>query len=350
MASRKKKTLPKDFEDLLQAGDIGALKAVFDNCDVNARGGVFKQTALAFNECPDALARWLVQNSADISAPDSYGETPLHARAGHWQGRIEILLELGADLHHGENARGTPLRRAAGCYNVDTARVLIEHGARVDAGNSAGQTPLAFALARCNNADIERMSSLAALLLEAGASVSLEAKAQVARIGANFEFHRAGFNPETVDAASAALDALYRLFDVTPAPRRKTHNGEAPIVSYAAGWERQFEELWALLVPSSGAAETVQGEVIRITGRIRDEWLRNGGTNWDADYKKMADAFLAHICSGAAISGDERAEAVSLIADVKKGTGDMDRLCALGVRWVALNPLPTKLPAPDYRR
>jgi hypothetical protein len=97
--------LPKDFEDLLVKGDIEALKAAFDNCDVGARGGTFKQTALAFNDCPDELVRWPVERGADLSAGDSCGETPLHSRAGHWKGHIELLIELGADARH---SGGTP--------------------------------------------------------------------------------------------------------------------------------------------------------------------------------------------------------------------------------------------------
>ena len=131
VAKAKRKTLPKDFESLLKTGDVEALKAVFDGCDVNARGGVFKQTALAFNDCPDEFARWLVDQGADVSAPDSYGDTPLHARSGHWQGRIGILLDLGADVHGGENARGTPLHKAAAVGNLRAVELLLAHGARV---------------------------------------------------------------------------------------------------------------------------------------------------------------------------------------------------------------------------
>lgn len=87
-------------------GDIEALKAVFDSCDLNARGGVFKQTALAFVDCPDDLTRWLVEQGADLSAADSYGETPLHARAGHWKGNVDLLIELGADVNDDANGRG----------------------------------------------------------------------------------------------------------------------------------------------------------------------------------------------------------------------------------------------------
>ena len=167
MAKAKRKTLPKDFEDLLAKGDIEALKAVFDNCDVDARGGTFKQTALAFNDCPDELVRWLVERGADLSAGDSYGDTPLHARAGHWKGRIELLIELGADVRHDAGGRGTPLHRAAITGNLRTAQILLGHSARADAVNRNGQTPLVAALQRCGNATIERIAPIAELLLGA---------------------------------------------------------------------------------------------------------------------------------------------------------------------------------------
>ena len=176
MAKPKRKTLPKDFEELLKSGDIDALKVVFLSCDINARGGVFKQTALAFNECPDELARWLVGQGADLSACDDYGETPLHSRAGHWKGSAELLIELGADVNHEGGGRGTPLHRAAATGNLRAAETLLDHGAQPDPTNKNGQTPLAFALQRCSNATIERMAPMAELLLGTTAQTVEEPK------------------------------------------------------------------------------------------------------------------------------------------------------------------------------
>jgi len=51
-------------------------------------------------------------------------------------------------------------------------------------------------------------------------------------------------------------------------------------------WEEQ-EHLWNDLVPSSGQAETVQGELIRCTGKITDEAYRNGNINWESGYEKL---------------------------------------------------------------
>ncbi len=346
----KKQQLPKDFEVLLEEADLEELKALFDAYDVNARGGFYKQTALAFHQCPDELARWLVERGADLAAGDSYGDTPLHSRARHWKGRIEVLLELGADVNNGENARGTPLHAAAGSFNATSAGLLLGSGAHVDALNRSRETPLAHALRRCSNGEIRRMTALAELLLAAGAQRTPEMRASVARIGGDFEFHRASFNPELVEATSAALEKLYDLFDVAPVPRRIIHDGKSPIVAHSARWEDQHQELWALLVPSSGAASTVQGEVVRIAGRIADELDGNGGVNWDRGYMKMADAFLVHVSSGNPLAEALLSEARAIVVELKQKNGDPRRLCELGVAWVALNPTPMKLPPPDYNR
>ena len=372
MAKARKKLLPKDFDALLKQGDLVALKAIFDTCDINARGGYLKQTALAFHDCPDALATWLVEQGADVNAQDHYGDTPLHTRARHWQGEIGHLLALGADVAAGEGARGTPLHAAAGATNVHATHLLLEHGARADALNNVGQTPLAFALQRCSNVQIAAMAEVAALLLagdppaqpkerpflarlfggaapQSGGSRP-DLRALITRIGTDFEFHRSGFNPDFLDETSAGLDRLYALFDVPPVPRRAMHDGAAPIVATAARWEDRFEQLWPLLVPSNGAAATVQGEVIRIASKIRDELERNGGTNWDADFRKMADAFLVHIAAGVPVREAALAEARDNVAAVRKRGGDTVRMCELAVTWVDLNPQPIKLPPPDYGR
>jgi hypothetical protein len=49
--AKKRKTLPKDFEELLKKGDLEELKAVFDKYELDARGGYAKETALAYDRC-----------------------------------------------------------------------------------------------------------------------------------------------------------------------------------------------------------------------------------------------------------------------------------------------------------
>ena len=57
--AKKRKTLPKNFGELIEARNIDALKAVFDACELNAYGGYGKGTALHMPGIPDELVRWL---------------------------------------------------------------------------------------------------------------------------------------------------------------------------------------------------------------------------------------------------------------------------------------------------
>lgn len=350
MAKPKKKLLPKNFEELLKDRAVSELKSIFETHDLNARGGYAKQTTLAFDSCPDELARWLVSQGADLSATDTWGHTPLHARSRSLWGHIEILLELGADVSSNSATIGTPLHAAAASYNAPNARLLVDRGAQVDARNRDGMTPLELALSRCSNIDLERMAPLAEHLLSVGASLTPRMKVFVEEIGKRFEFHRSGFNVDSVGAASNALGRLYTMFDVVPIARHAVHDGTSQIDVKAGSWQDQHQSLWELLVPSSGHAATVQGEVIRASGRIAVELDGNGGINWDDDFRKMADAFVGNLKKGTPLSPSTLAGAESLVAQVKRKSGDSARMAQLAVEWVLQNPTPIALPRPDYRR
>lgn len=351
MTKKRKKRLPKDFEALLSGGDLPTLQAVFEECEVDARGGYAQQTALAFRECPDELARWLVARGADLNAPDTYGNTPLHSRAGDRRGNVDVLLELGANVQATNTSGATPLHAAAAVMNVENAAKLLARGAHVHARDGDGLTPLELALRRCSNVDLAGMAALARLLLGAGAHRTAALANSVEAIGRNFEFHRAGFAKDRVEAASAGLDALYALFELPPVPRRTIHDGKTPISVKATRWQDQHAELWDLLVPSSGPAATVQGEVIRIAGRIARELEGNGGGNWDEDFRSMARAFLEHVRTGTALSEVDLANARTIVHDLlHTGNGDTSRMAELAVAWVLRNPTPTSLTKATYRR
>jgi hypothetical protein len=341
--SKKKKRLPSDFEALLDTGDLPALQAVFDTCDVNARGGFEKQTALAFYNCPEQLARWLVAHGADLGAGDARGETPLHARANRRQAKVDVLLELGADVNATDSSQQTPLHAAAFRMNVDAVAKLLARGPVVDARENEGLTPLELALRSCPNNELPQLVEVARWLLGAGAKRTPAMRGFVEKLGTRFEFHRAGYAKEHVAAASAALDELYALFDVAPVERRKMHDGTSPVVVKDGPWQQQHDELWNLLVPSSGPAATVQGEVIRISGRLDREINGNGGANWNEQFREMARAFLVHVGSGSPLSPPELAVAGAIVAElVARATGDLDRMGQLAVTWVLRNsnPLP----------
>lgn len=357
--AKKRKTLPKDFDTLLKKGDIKELIAVFNLCEIDARGGYGKQTAIAYPQCPHELAKFLIEKGLDIEAPNSYHYTPLQSRAEYKIGNIKSLLELGANVTI-NNKNGTALHCAAQGHASENVKILIDHGAEVDAVSAYpnsfdleknDSTPLEYNLYYCRNIDIENTTEVSKILINAGAKKTEKMKELVVKIGKEFEFHRERYNKDHVEQASNALDELYALFEVTPEPRRVLHDGHALITVKTATWKKQHNELWELLVPSSGSAQTSQGEVIRIAGRIVDELEGNGGINWDDDYKLMADNYLKLIQNGEKLTIEEINELTKIVSEVKRKIDtNVRKLAELGVKWVLNNPKPMALTATNYDR
>jgi len=152
-----------------------------------------------------------------------------------------------------------------------------------------------------------------------------------------------------VESTTRALAKLYEMFDVAPVPRRRTHDGKSRIEVESKDWHDQHEELWKLLVPGKGPAATVQGEVIRITGRISNEILGNGAVNWDSGYKMMARALCEHLRSGVPLPDDQLRDCEDIVGTVRdRSEEEVARLAGFAVTWVLLNPMPVKLPKPNY--
>lgn len=353
--AKKRVTLPKEFKDLMDEGNIEALKAVYDRCELTAHDGRFSLcTPLHMGGVPDELVIWLVEKGLDINIPDYYGATPLYRQAILGRDTVKFLLELGADIGKPNTYGETPLHVAAEFFHPNTVKLLIDKGADVNAKNDMGRTPLASVLMVCRGIYIAQTAEIASMLLDAGAKKTSAMKEKVENIGKNFEFHRESIHPDYIEGADKGLAKLYELFDVKPVEKRLTHDGVSPIKLVEGSWEEQYEELWSFLIPSKGAAKTVQGEVIRIPGRVRDELDRNGGANWDRDYRKMLQALPQYLSLGSSLSEQELAETKELIAQVHGKDFDdeprLDRLCQLAIAWIKQNPDPIPLEEPTYKR
>lgn len=353
--AKKRVTLPKEFKDLMDEGNIEALKAVYDRCELTAHDGRFSLcTPLHMGGVPDELVIWLVEQGLDINIPDYYGATPLYRQATMGRETVKLLLELGADIEKPNRYGETPLHMAAEFFHPKTVKFLINKGANVNVENDMGRTPLASVLMVCRGIYIAQTAEIASMLLEAGAKKTSAMKEKVENIGKDFEFHRESIHPDYIEAADKGLTKLYELFDVKPVEKRITHDGVSPILVKEGSWEEQYEELWSFLIPSSGAAKTVQGEVIRIPGRVRDELDRNGGVNWDRDYRKMLQALPQYLSLGIPLSDQELEETKELIAQVHGKDFDdeprLDRLCQLAIAWIKQNPEPLLLEKTSYKR
>ena len=113
------------------------------------------------------IAFLVVECSQDVDAMDSNHQwTPLHvaSRAGHVE-FARVLVGHGADVNAQGQYKSTPLHLASQRGHVDFAWLLVEHGADVDSQDDIQCTPLHLAL-KCGHVDLARV------LVELGADVN----------------------------------------------------------------------------------------------------------------------------------------------------------------------------------
>ena len=124
------------------------------------------------------------------------------------------------------------------------------------------------------------------------------------------------------------------------------HDGVSPInIPEEENENKVFQILWEYLVPSYGKAQTAQGEIIRIAGRVQHEFLDNGCINWDEDFQKMLDAFLEYLQLGNGFN-EEDLQTAGVLVTILKENGEKgfidDRLtsilCSCAMTWVKQNP------------
>ncbi len=369
MATRKLKRLPKDIEDYIH--DDEALKKVFERCDINAYRG---SENILFYDISDEMVKWCLEQGADINYHDGLSKTPLiyHAsqcfygpgdekfkeKSMQHERMFFLLLKYGADIHI---TTGYPSRSVLFTVvwmgNLKLINALLDAGADPNEKNGDGENPLEYAFSGATPAELIRLLPVTELLLSKGVPVTETLKNNFIADAKEIAFHDCPIPPENTWAiefdkrVNETLDKLYKLLDVEPVPRRQIHDGVSEIHLKAGSWKKQHDELWDFLVPGSGACANVQGEVIRITGRIYDEVYCNGGGNWDREYRKMVDALKKFLRLGQPLS-DVELEEVDVISKTlpDQGTTEIERLEELAVKWVLQNPVPTKLESVDYRR
>ena len=156
------------------------------------------------------------------------------------------------------------------------------------------------------------------------------------------------------DEVSAALSELCALFKVEqheakPAPVV----GERLAFNADAMRKRVFSRLWDQLVPDSGQCQTLQGEVIRIAGRVGHEVYDNGGINLDRSFGALPDQYLGVVRSGLPMLPASVARAEAAVAYLKGCSMShqaVDDLTELAVEWVCLNPVLVEADLPDVGR
>jgi uncharacterized protein len=156
--------------DAVKSGDLAAVRTVLAQVDVNA-GQDDGTTPLHWAVHLDRaqVVDLLIDAGAKVDVANRHGITPLAIACSNGNaGIIERLLKAGVQAISAFRTGETPLMVAARSGHTDAAKVLLAHGADVNArATSRGQTALMWAGARGDTAMLKT-------LLEAGADVGLK--------------------------------------------------------------------------------------------------------------------------------------------------------------------------------
>ncbi len=158
------------FHQAIRNDNLAALKTLVAERGANARGtSGLSPLTMAVGFGSPAAVTVLVDAGANVN-PEGGGLTPLHLA---WRdgGLTRLLLAHGANLEAKSGRGRTPLLIAASAANTTTDVIaqLLEKGANVNAADNGGITPLISAAATGNTA-------VAKLLLEHGAEPNITAK------------------------------------------------------------------------------------------------------------------------------------------------------------------------------
>ena len=362
---RLRKTLPADIEQIIASGDVEAVAQAVARCEIGAylRGSAYEPRLMHF-PASEEITDFLLARGEDINSRDRYQRTPIHARLrSRCLDQIPLLIARGGDINARDTSDQTALFGVVERFPVADVSQMITWGADplvvADSRVYGKATLVESVVAWHNFLDTPRALAVIRLLLSVGAPVGERvstALRSMDRMRCTFITHGL---PETIsqatfDEASAALSELCALFGVEQ--REAQH---APVVGERLELDpsvpalRQHGELWDLFVPDSGQCQTLQGEVIRIAGRVGHEVYDNGGINWDRSFGKLLDQYLRVVASGVSLPPDSLSRAEAAVASLKArsmNTGDVDEITKLSVSWVRLNPVLVEADLPDVGR
>lgn len=131
----------------------------------------------------------------DAKPPTQYGETPLHLAAESGDvNLVRLLLDHGADVnaraHSFENQPGgSALHMAAAAGNLDVARLLLDRGANVNLQSSGAMTPLHSSM---------KHPTMVKLLIDRGADINAITKEGCSALDLTWES-----NPESINTLIA---------------------------------------------------------------------------------------------------------------------------------------------------
>ena len=114
-----------------------------------------KETLLHLSTTSLSLTEYLLEHGAIINAINIDGETVLHQISGHNfnsenTGILQSCLKNGADVSIKDYSLKSPLHNASSSGTAEVVKVLLEHGAVLDAMDSSGHYPIHYSVMNFN--------------------------------------------------------------------------------------------------------------------------------------------------------------------------------------------------------
>jgi ankyrin repeat protein len=223
-----------EFSPLHAARSAEMVQLLLDhNADPNFKDNT-ERTPLHWYAIGDDIAamRAILQHGAEANPTGPHGEKPIHEAALHSLGSVQLLVEHGADVQARDDLGNTPLHSAAEAGKTDVVRFLAERwpeGTRVTDYQNL-QTPLHLAIwpfGESLQEAAQRNLDSAQLLVEHGADVQARD-------------HR-GNTPLHMAAALGKLDMVRFLVGRWPEGKEALNNrGKTPLSRFR-GFERVLQ-------------------------------------------------------------------------------------------------------------
>jgi ankyrin repeat protein len=271
-----------------------------------------------------AAVREMLAAGTDVNAVLDGATALMRAcRDGHVE-VVEVLLAAGARLD-AEGKRSGPLHLAIDGNRHALALRLIEAGANLDALDEHGNTPLFIAVMRrgteaCIEAMIERGANPYQRMRHGNWAMKVARESAAARVAL---LEKTQHRDDPTATGWLPPDVATTTLTFTPGAR----------------WQDTLNKLFEQLVPPSGEANSVQGELVRCSNKLVDEAMRNGNGNFDAFHRG-----LGHFLERLLTEPFSESEQAALRNDIKALTrGTLDgathrRVAEAVVCWCVAHP------------
>lgn len=233
-----------------------------------------------------------VLNEIGVNATNDIGETPLIIAA--YLERVEILKMIieqtqNIDQKVEGSITETALLEACGQRRLESIKLLVEAGANLEQKDRFSLTPLSKIFTNTFSDPIPS----ATYLVSKGAKITDE----VIEMGMDWDKERfteflksINYDLENVSLPTEETSPIEQVNIDTSIDIEHLHN-----VVNSKDYFKTAKVIWQKLVPKSGQADTVQGELLRAIEKLRDEAQRNGNGNFNKNCHGLLIDFLRNI-------------------------------------------------------